>query len=204
MINDNKVFYLEVLEGLSTQGFSIGVNFLVSGPTWVHSTYQQKWIDHYVENGYMNSDPTIHHGIKYSGHFIWSDLEYRYPEQCVFAAAKAYGMPNGNTLSFRINGISTIISSSGAPWNDDQLREAYAAAAGLHFLHAPKFKPSVISNGVVEVLVLMKNGMRDQAIADTLGVKIETVRKRRATGCDAAGVENSYALLSVSIQNGWI
>jgi DNA-binding CsgD family transcriptional regulator len=204
MTIDTKLMLLTILERLSQNGFSIGVSFGETGPHWVHSTYSRPWVEHYVKRGFLEKDPTIWHGLEHSGHFLWSDLARQYPDSPIFSDAKNFGMSEGNTLSLNLNGTTTIASCAGPAWSEEMRRDALAAVAGLHFLHAPNTAPPNVPSGTLDVLKQMERGLRDQEIADELGVKVETVRKRRATGLDATSTKTAYQLLSFSIRNGCI
>ena len=204
MISDMKSVFLSELSRLSLQGFSIGVAFQNKEPTWVHSTYPEAWVDHYVENRFLIDDPTIFHGQRFTGHFTWSELNRLYPANPVFPAAQRFGLNEGNTLSLRMNGLCTILSSAGAAWTYSEMRRAQAAAAGLHALHAPEPVKILLTGKELEGLDLMALGLKDREIADQLGIKLETVRQRRQNSYDKTGARSPASVVSFAIKNGWI
>ena len=132
-MNSNlKTRLLSVFADLSLYGFSVGVDFNGFQPAWAHSTYPEDWIERYVEKGYVAKDATIKHGTNYEGHFSWEQLRELYPDDPVLRDAHDFGLKEGNTLSIRINGRSSIVSCCGPVWNEVQVQEATGALAGLH------------------------------------------------------------------------
>jgi DNA-binding CsgD family transcriptional regulator len=204
MINTTKAILLAILDSLSENGFSIGIDFDKNVPQWVHSNYQKTWVDRYIEAGFVANDPTIIHGRKHTGWFTWSELDRLYPGNPVLKEAREFDMPEGNTLSIRVNRKPIIVSCSGPAWTPDQVSEARSAALGLLGLIDSEQMPTLISPKSLEVIRLMCKGLRDKEIATELGIKLETVRQRRTTAQHSLGANTSAQLISETIQLGLI
>lgn len=204
MISDTKTIFLHVLEQLSTSGFSVGIGFTNNEPAYAHSTYKGDWIDYYVQSGFLREDPTIIHGQKHAGHFLWSDLNRMYPGNPVFSAAKRFDLEQGNTLSMRINGDVAIVSCAGHAWTDQEQTSARAALAGLYEMVMPPKHQFGLTEKVLDVVRLMTQGLRDIQIAEELGIKLETVRARRAKAQQITGAKSPAQLVSVVIKSGSI
>ncbi|UWQ93016.1 LuxR family transcriptional regulator [Rhodobacteraceae bacterium M382] len=196
--------FFSVLSGLSDQGFSIGVGFSNNEPKWVHSTYAKEWVDTYVEKRFLNFDPTIIHGQKRCGHFTWSELDAKYPDNPVFREAAKFGLSEGNTLSLNICGSRTIVSCAGRKWNADDVRKAKAAASALHCLQASEPYPVVATDKELDVLDLMASGLHDREISERLGIKLESVRMRRRRVYEKTGTTSPASVISFAIKNCWI
>lgn len=205
MRSDIRGILLRSLEQISECGYSIGVGFNGVEPVFVHSTYNQRWIDRYVDQGYLLIDPTIQFGLSSTGHMTWKKLERLFPSsRTFFEDAVNYGLHHGNTLSISADGRVSVLSCSGPEWSEGELRVARAA---LHALHALEFEPSNsvrLTGPVKDVLRLMCGGCKDQEIADRLGVKLETVRARRRTAMLALEAKTSAQLISQVIKFGLI
>ncbi len=204
MINDTKSVLLKTLSNLSTHGFSAGIDFKDRAPRWAHSAYSQPWIDSYVDHQLIKSDPTVTHGEKYSGHWTWDELAEIYPSATVFEAAAKFGLENGNTLSMRVNGAVLIASCSGAKWDKGELAQARAALSGLYYLHTESPSQTPVTPRSLDVLRLMCDGLRDQDIADKLGVKLETVRKRRTLALTSTETTTAPQCIRLLIKNDWL
>jgi len=204
MTYNNKAHFLAELSRLSKTGFSIGVGFRNGAPSWVHSTYNDLWVDRYVEQGWMAVDPTITHGQKTTGHFTWSRLSELYPDNPVMLGAAEAGMPEGNTLSLCVNGVRAIFSGDGTAWHQAQVQQAVSATSGLAFMFGEQPMPCILAKPEMDVVKLMSEGVKDREIAERLGVKIETIRKRREKAYDLTGTRTQASLLSFVITNCWL
>ncbi|KIC35884.1 helix-turn-helix transcriptional regulator [Leisingera sp. ANG-M7] len=205
MRSDIRGVLLRSLDQLSECGYSIGIGFNGIEPVFVHSTYSQRWIDRYVDQGYLLVDPTIQFGLSSTGQVTWRELERLFPSsKTFFEDAVNYGLHHGNTLAISADGRVSVLSCSGPEWSSGDLRIARAA---LHALHALEYEPSnpvTLTEPVREVLRLMCSGCKDQEIADRLGVKLETVRARRRTAQHAFEAKTSAQLISQVIKFGLI
>lgn len=201
MRSDIRGVLLRSLDQLSECGYSIGVGFDGVEPVFVHSTYSQRWIDRYVDQGYLLIDPTIQFGLSSTGQATWKELERLFPSSRVFFEdAASYGLHRGNTLAISSDGRVSVLSCSGPEWSKEDLRIARTA---LHALHALEYEPSnpvTLTEPVKDVLRLMCGGCKDQEIADRLGVKLETVRARRRTALQALEAKTSAQLISQVIK----
>jgi DNA-binding NarL/FixJ family response regulator len=61
-----------------------------------------------------------------------------------------------------------------------------------------------ISKREMEVLQLIANGLSNQEIADKLCISLRTVTNHRAALYQKTGTNNTAALLSLAIKNGWV
>lgn len=205
MITDIRNIMLTVLSDLSSAGFSIGVGFGSEPvPLWAHSTYDESWINHYVVNNFVSLDPTITHCANRPGYYTWAELEEMFPENPVLAAAHEFGLTEGNTISMKIGGVTTIASCSGAAWTEEEITRASAAISSLHFMAKPKVGRVSLKSHTIEVLQLMADGIRDREIAERQGVKLETVRLRRKIAYEQTGTGTQAELISFAIKNGVI
>lgn len=205
MRSDIRGILLRSLEQLSESGYSIGIGFNGVEPVFVHSTYNQRWIDRYVDQGYLMTDPTVQFGLSSTGEATWKELERLFPSsRAFFDDAANYGLRHGNTLAIRADGRVSILSCSGPEWNSDDLRVARAALHALHALEYEPDSPITLSAPIKDVLRLMCSGCKDQEVADRLGVKLETVRARRRTAMLALEAKTSAQLISQVIKFGLI
>lgn len=205
MRNDIRGILLRSLDKISESGYSIGVGFDGVEPVFVHSTYAKRWVDRYVDQAYLLSDPTIQFGLSSTGWVTWKELERLFPSsKAFFEDAATYGLHHGNTLAISADGRISVLSCSGPEWSAEELRIARAA---LYALHALEFEPSnaiTLTAPVKDVLRMMCSGCKDQEIAENLGVKLETVRARRRTAMQALEAKTSAQLISQVIKFGLI
>lgn len=197
----------KVLSNLSEVGYSVGLGFIGFEPHYVKSTYSKAWVARYVERLFIQTDPTVQFGLSRTGHVTWKQLQELYPEsKTFFDEAAHFGLRHGNTLSLRIDGQISVLSCSGSPWSEQELRMADAALRGLAVLLS---KPREggdfgLPERVKDVLALMVSGARDQEIAEILSIKIETVRARRQLAFQLTNTRTIAQLISEVIKNGLI
>ncbi|MES2432688.1 MAG: autoinducer binding domain-containing protein [Pseudomonadota bacterium] len=86
------------LRALCDSGFALAIHIRYTRPTILYRTYDQAWIDHYSERGFMLSDPVVHWGLTHIGAVNWADLVDQDP-QGVIRAALAHGLHNGWTYA---------------------------------------------------------------------------------------------------------
>jgi DNA-binding CsgD family transcriptional regulator len=207
MKSDIKSVLLRSLDELSDGGYSIGVGFQGLEPHFVKSTYSSDWVERYIERNFIQQDPTIQFGLSRSAYSTWEGLEKMYPaSKSFFGEARRFGLLRGNTLSICVRGQVSILSCSGAHWGDAELRTASAALYGLAVLTADtdsnKYDP--LSPREKEVLNFMATGSKDQEIADTLKIKVETVRARRRSAFHATNTTTIGQLMSEVIKKDLI
>jgi LuxR family transcriptional regulator len=89
---------LSELLSICDRGFALAVHIRYTRPTLLYQTYDQAWVDHYSERGFMLSDPTVHWGLANVGAVNWAQLAGEDPEGVITAAA-GYGLINGWTYA---------------------------------------------------------------------------------------------------------
>lgn len=64
---------LQNVARLANAGYFIGLHIRFTSPLLTFQTYDQRWIDHYTENGYVLRDPMTAWGFSRTGWIRWSD-----------------------------------------------------------------------------------------------------------------------------------
>ena len=102
----------------------------------VHS-YPQAWVKHYLENNYIENDPTYRRIIQSSGAFTWKDLPrilpYSKKDSHVMHEAEEAGLKNGISLSIhgpygKVLGFGFISHTAHEDISRDDLSVLYAMA----------------------------------------------------------------------------
>lgn len=68
--------------------------------TTFFTNYPQEWVDHYVQKGYLEIDPTVIHGMRSSEPAIWSDTFFAATPQ-LWLEAQSFGLRYGWAQSRR-------------------------------------------------------------------------------------------------------
>ena len=123
------------LRVLCDSGFALAIHIRYTRPSILYRTYDQAWIDHYSERGFMLSDPVVHWGLTHVGAVNWADLTDQDP-QGVIPDALAHGLHNGWTYAMGPQTSRTIagLTKSGANFTADERAEIAQIVDDLHAL----------------------------------------------------------------------
>lgn len=139
-------------------------------------TYDQVWIDHYTNNGYVLRDPMTAWGFSTTGTIRWSDE--RLPDPFgLFKEAARYGLKYGATVSYGAISSRTIasIAHSEREFTDSEIAQA---AEIVHDLHDATEPPSELTTAQIEALKCIAGGDRHAAAAAKLGISESALKAR--------------------------
>lgn len=160
-------------------GFFIGLHIRFTSPLFTFQTYDQRWIDHYTENGYVLRDPMTAWGFAKTGCIRWSDPALPDPFG-LFVEAATYGLNYGCTVACGPIKSRTIASfaRSDREFRDDEIATIEARVLRLHDLTEP---PEALTEAQVEALRMIAGGDRFAAAAEKLGISESALKARITT-----------------------
>lgn len=169
---------LQNLARLATAGYFIGLHIRFTSPLFTFQTYDQRWIDHYTENGYVLRDPMTAWGFSRTGWIRWSDPALLDPFG-LFKDAARYGLQYGVTVACGPIKSRTIASfaRSDREFRDEEIEKIERAVLRLHDLSEP---PEALTEAQIEALRCIAGGDRIAAAAEKLGIS-ESALKARIT-----------------------
>lgn len=169
---------LKNLARLATAGYFIGLHIRFTSPLFTFQTYDQRWIDHYTENGYVLRDPMTAWGFSRTGWIRWSDPALLDPFG-LFKDAARYGLHYGVTVACGPIKSRTIASfaRSDREFRDEEIEKIERAVLRLHDLSEP---PEALTEAQIEALRCIAGGDRIAAAAEKLGIS-ESALKARIT-----------------------
>lgn len=167
---------LQNLACLATAGYFIGLHIRFTSPLLTFQTYDQRWIDHYTENGYVLRDPMTAWGFSRTGWTRWSDPELPDPFG-LFKEAACYGLNFGATIACGPIKSRTIASFArhDREFRDDEIARLERAVKRLHELSEP---PEALTAAQIEALRCIAGGDRFAAAADRLGISESALKAR--------------------------
>jgi LuxR family transcriptional regulator len=159
-------------------GYFVGLHIRFTAPLFTFQTYDQAWIDHYTENGFVLRDPMTAWGFSTTGNIRWSDPSLPDPFG-LFKEAAGYGLTYGVTVACGPIRSRTIASFARS---DREFHDAEIAAitAIVHRLHDMTEPPEELTKAQVEALRCIAGGDRFAAAAVRLGIS-ESALKARIT-----------------------
>jgi LuxR family transcriptional regulator len=169
---------LKNLAPYAPQGYFIGLHIRFTSPLMTFQTYDQAWLDHYTEHGYVLRDPMTAWGFSKTGWIRWSDPALIDPFG-LFKEAAQYGLRYGVTIALGPIKSRTIASFARA---DREFTDAEIEAIEVvvHRLHAMTEPPHDLTKAQVEALKCIAGGDRHAAAAAKLGIS-ESALKARVT-----------------------
>jgi LuxR family transcriptional regulator, quorum-sensing system regulator SdiA len=169
---------LHHLSLLAPAGYFVGLHIRFTAPLFTFQTYDQAWIDHYTENGFVLRDPMTAWGFSTTGTIRWSDPLLPDPFG-LFNEAARFGLVHGVTVACGPIKSRTIASFSRSD-REYADAEIEAITAIVHRLHDMTEPPEQLTRAQVEALRCIAGGDRFAAAAVKLGIS-ESALKARIT-----------------------
>ncbi len=169
---------LHQLSLLAPKGYFLGLHIRFTAPLMTFQTYDQAWLDHYTDNGYVLRDPMTAWGFSTNGWIRWSDPNLLDPFGLFKECAK-FGLNYGFTVSCGPIRSRTIASfaRSDREFQDNEIALAETIVLRLHDVTEP---PEELTRAQVEALRCIAGGDRHAAAAAKLGIS-ESALKARIT-----------------------
>jgi LuxR family transcriptional regulator len=170
---------LQNLARLANAGYFIGLHIRFTSPLFTFQTYDQRWIDHYTENGYVLRDPMTAWGFSRTGWIRWSDPALLDPFG-LFNEAAQYGLNFGLTVACGPIKSRTIASfaRSDREFRDEEIAKVERTVLRLHDLSEP---PEALTEAQIEALRCIAGGDRFAAAAEKLGISESALKARITT-----------------------
>jgi LuxR family transcriptional regulator len=89
---------LRDLRAMCDSGYALAIHIRYTRPSLLYRSYNQTWIDHYSERGFMLTDPVVLWGLRHIGAINWAELS-KDDTEGVLTDAVAHGLHNGWTYS---------------------------------------------------------------------------------------------------------
>lgn len=169
---------LHQLNLLAPSGYFLGLHIRFTAPLMTFQTYNQAWLDHYTENGFVLRDPATAWGFSRTGTIRWSDPSLPDPFG-IFREAANFGLNYGFTIACGPIKSRTIASLArpDREYADNEMKLAESIVLRLHDVTEP---PEELTRAQVEALRCIAGGDRHAAAAAKLGIS-ESALKARIT-----------------------
>lgn len=167
---------LHQLSLMAQAGYYVGLHIRFTSPLMTFQTYDQVWIDHYTENGYVLRDPMTAWGFSKTGKIRWSDEQLLDPFG-LFKEAATFNLHFGMTVACGPIKSRTIASfaRSDREFRDDEMQRISDI---VHRLHDKTEPPEELTKAQIEALRCIAGGDRHAAAADKLGISESALKAR--------------------------
>ncbi|MEZ5753922.1 MAG: autoinducer binding domain-containing protein [Paracoccaceae bacterium] len=169
---------LHRLSLLAPAGYFVGLHIRFTAPLFAFQTYDQTWLNHYTEKGYVLRDPMVAWGFSRNGTIRWSDPDLPDPFG-LFTEAASFGLKHGCTVSHGPIHSRTIASFArpDREFLDGEIASLQEIVLRMHDMTEP---PEELTKAQVEALRCIAGGDRHAAAAEKLGIS-ESALKARIT-----------------------
>lgn len=169
---------LKNLAPYAPKGYFIGLHIRFTSPLMTFQTYDQAWLDHYTEQGYVLRDPMTAWGFSTTGWIRWSDPALLDPFG-LFKECAEYGLRYGVTFACGPIKSRTIASFArdDREFEDHEIEAIMKVVQRLHVMTEP---PEDLTKAQIEALKCIAGGDRHAAAAAKLGIS-ESALKARVT-----------------------
>ena len=163
---------------LAPAGYFVGLHIRFTAPLFTFQTYNQRWMDHYTEKGYVLRDPMVAWGFSSTGTIRWSDPKLPDPFG-LFAEAAGFGLRFGCTVSCGPIKSRTIASFArpDREFLETEIAQVEEIVLRMHDVTEP---PEELTKAQVEALRCIAGGDRHATAAEKLGIS-ESALKARIT-----------------------
>ena len=169
---------LHQLSLMAPAGYSIGLHIRFTAPLFMFQSYDQAWLDHYTEHGYVLRDPMVAWGFSTTGTIRWSDRSLPDPFG-LFKEAARFGLHYGATVACGPIKSRTIASFArqDREFTDQEIAAVAHIVERMHDMTEP---PEELTKAQIDALRCIAGGDRIAAAAAKLGIS-ESALKARIT-----------------------
>lgn len=186
------------LHEIAPAGFFLGFGVTFQGPEHLYNAFPPGWPQVYQKRQYYIADPALIWTFTNEGRTRWSDL--RMPDvRGVLRRAAAHGLVYGATFSRLAHGRRSFLSMGRS---DRELSDAELAEIDDKF---PRWVAAVtgradLSDGELDVLRCLRDGLGQRETAQALGIAESTVKQRAQKACRKLGATTRTQAVAIAMQ----
>ncbi len=190
---------------LAPAGHYIAIRLGFAFPLAEENALPASWVDHYTRNGLMLDDPVIRWAYDNTGAIRWSEIATPDPRG-VLPAARRFGLNFG--LVAVCGGVDPEVQRSFGSFarEDREFTDLEIAliARKLVKMHVDLAPPSNLTRAELEVLRMVKSGMKLREIAGELGVTEGAIKQRLKNARAKLNARNASHAVSLAATAGLI
>lgn len=190
------------LSTYGTAGYVLGFNMTFKGPEHLHHTFPPEWVEIYQQRNYFFLDPINMWTFLHSGQRRWSEI--RTPDIAgVMANARRYGLVYGAIFS-RMRGFKRSFLSVARSDRELTDTEVSALAAKFDSWADMVTGTATLSEGEVEVLRGLKEGLERAELAAQLGISESGLKQRLARACTKLRAKTPTQAVAIAVARNYI
>jgi len=193
----------EEVREISPAGHYLGLRIRFAFPANEVNNLPSAWIDLYSRERFFLQDPALRWSFDNIGAIRWSELESQGPENIIARSAE-FGLKYGVAAAYN-EGMG--VRSFGLFFRNDReytRPEMEMLASEIETLHKGMNPPTRLTRAEVEVLQMIKNGIRIKQVAHDLGLSEGAIKQRLKNARTKLGASNGTHAAMLAHQYGLI
>ena len=182
-------------------GFVLAFNLTFRGPEHLHSAYPEEWVKLYQDRNYFFLDPINFWTFSHIGEKRWSEIKL--PDvRGVMAEAKKYGLVYGAIFSRKRNDKKSLLSVARA---DRELTDLEIEIIGAKFdgWIDMVVGRTLLTDGELDVLRALRDGLDRQEIAARLGMSESGVKQRGVKACSKLNAKTLTQAVAIAVARNY-
>ncbi|MBI1219448.1 MAG: LuxR family transcriptional regulator [Rhodobacteraceae bacterium] len=190
---------------LATAGFYVAVRVGFAFPLAEYNRLPVPWVEYYTHNGLMLDDPVVRWVYNHTGATRWSAITGADPRG-VLALARSYGLKFGAAIACTDGGQDGQRSYGTFARADREFTDAEVGRlhTGVQSLHDSMVAPSNLTRAELEVLRMVRDGLKLREAATLLGITEGAVKQRLKNARLKLGARNGSHAVSLASGAGLI
>lgn len=192
---------MEKLREWAPAGFILAFNLTFRGPEHLHSEYPEQWRNLYEERNYFFTDPILVWAVGNSGNKRWSEINL--PDiRGMMKEAATFGLRYGVVFSCKYDGKRSFLTVSRG---DREFSDTEILLIGEKFSVWAEIVVTrrELTDGELDVLRGLKDGLGQSAIAKLLGISESTVKQRAQKACVKLGAQNRTQAVAIAVARNY-
>jgi LuxR family transcriptional regulator, quorum-sensing system regulator SdiA len=196
---DNEV---EELRTTGPAGFIIAFNMTFRGPEHMFSAYPGLWQKEYEERNYFVGDPVLTWALVTDGHKRWSEIKL--PDlRHIMTRGASFGLKYGVVFSVKKGRKRSFLTIAR---NDRELTDNEIGRLNAKFELWCELvtNRAALTEKELEVLRLLRDGLGQKEIGDTLNIAESTVKQRAVSATNKLAANNRTQAVAIAMSRGYL
>lgn len=190
------------LEQYAPSGYVLAFNMTYRGPEHLENTYPKVWTEIYMRKNYVFLDPVNLWTFSGSGHRRWSEISI--PDvRGVLKEAKKYGLIYGAIFSQMRGFRRSLLSVARA---DRELTDPEIDVIDAKFQSWTDMVSGgpQLTEGEIDVLRGLRDGLERRDIADQLGISESGVKQRISKACTKLRARTPTQAVAIAVARNYL
>ena len=197
-------FEREVVElrEVGPAGFIIAFNMTFRGPEHMHSAYPERWREEYEERNYFVGDPVLTWALVTDGYRRWSEIKI--PDlRHILTRGASFGLKYGVVFSVKKGRKRSFLTIAR---KDRELTDSEIDRINTKFELWCELvtNRAALTEKELEVLRLLRDGLGQKEIGDTLNIAESTVKQRAVSATSKLGANNRTQAVAIAMARGYL